>query len=186
MAFAPTSRRDLARARRHISTFDLPRSEILVALIVLVANGLSVLIIDNRRAFFASLGVALTGGVLMLAALAGLSGSWLGGFSFMVLLGTGLYLPYVAVHTTLFERLIAMSRDRGNLGYLMYVADSVGYLGYAALMIAKGLLPNASDFLQFFKATCWILAALTCASLIISWGYFARQGPPAGRLEDGP
>ena len=121
------------------STFA--RSEGLVALVVLVANGMSVLIVDNRRAFFASLGVALSGGVLMLAALAGLSQSWLDGFTFMVLVGAGLYLPYVAVHTTIFERLIAMTRERGNLGFLMYVADSVGYLGYAALLIARAPCP---------------------------------------------
>ena len=45
----------------------------LVAFGVLVANGLSILIVDNRRAFFTSIGVAFAGGVLMLTALAGCS-----------------------------------------------------------------------------------------------------------------
>ena len=53
----------------------------------------------------------------------------------MVLMGLGLYLPYVAIHTTVFERLIAMTRERGNLGFLMYLADAVGYLGYAVVMV---------------------------------------------------
>ncbi len=159
-------------------------SEVLVALVVLIANGLSVLIVDNRRAFFASIGVALSGGVLMLASLAGLSQSWLDGFTFMVLLGSGLYLPYVAVHTTIFERLIAMTRDRGNLGFLMYVADSAGYLGYAALMMARSAFPTGPDFLQFFKATCWVIAVLTCLSLLLSWVYFARPDPSTVRMED--
>jgi Family of unknown function (DUF5690) len=164
------------------STFA--NSEILVALIVLVANGLSVLIVDNRRAFFASLGVAFSGGLLMLLALAGLSQSRIDGFTFMVLVGSGLYLPYVAIHTTVFERLIAMTRDRGNLGFLMYVADSVGYLGYAALMIARSALPAGSGFLPFFQVTCGVIALLTCASLMIGWGYFARQAKPDGRAGD--
>ena len=60
-----------------------------------------------------------------------------GPFVFMVLLGLGLYVPYVAVHTTIFGRLIAMTRDRGNIGYLMYLADAFGYLGYVAVMIGK-------------------------------------------------
>ena len=54
---------------------------------------------------------------------------WLGAFPFMVLTGLGLYLPYVLVHTTLFERLMAVTRDGGTLGFLMYLADSAGYLG---------------------------------------------------------
>ncbi len=166
------------------STFA--RSEILVVLVVLAANGLSVLIVDNRRAFFTALGVALLGGVLMLTALVGLSQSRLDGFTFMVLLGSGLYLPYVAIHTTIFERLIAMTRERGNIGFLMYVADSVGYLGYAALMMARSALPAGPDFLHFFQVTCWIIAAVTCASLLFGWGYFARQASPAGRIGDMP
>jgi hypothetical protein len=151
------------------------RSEILVALVVLVANGLSVLIVDNRRAFFASIGVAFAGSLLMVIALAALEGEWIGGFAFMVLLGAGLYLPYVAVHTTIFERLLAMTRDRGNLGFLMYVADSAGYLGYAALMVARGLLPTGGNFLRFFVVTCWAIGVLTCLSLTISGAYFARR-----------
>ncbi len=164
------------------STFT--RSEFLVALVVLVVNGLSVLIVDNRRAFFTSLGVALSGGVLMLAALIGLWRSWLNGFTFMVLLGSGLYLPYVAVHTTVFERLIAMTRDRGNLGFLMYVADSVGYLGYAALMMARSALPGGLDFLKFFKATCWVIAALDVREPADELGLLRRPGL-VGRADGG-
>jgi hypothetical protein len=159
-------------------------SEILVALIVLAANGLSVLIIDNRRAFFASLGISLSGGLLMLAALAGWSRSLLGGFTFMVLVGTGLYLPYVAIQTTVFERLIAMTRERANLGFLMYVADAAGYLGYAALIIASSALPERGDFLRFFTVTCGVIAVLACASLALSWAYFASRRASAARSGD--
>ena len=136
---------------------------------------MSVLILDNRRAFFSSLGVAFAGGVLMIVSLVGLRQSWLDGFSFMVLLGTGLYLPYVAIHTTIFERLIAMTRDRANLGFLMYVADSAGYLGYVVLMLAKSLLPTDMNFLGFFNTTCAIVAVLTCASLALAWVYFSQR-----------
>jgi hypothetical protein len=174
--FAPEVWRGLGVAAAP-STFA--GSETLVALLVLVANGLSVLIIDNRRAFFAAIGVGLAGGLLMLAALAGQRLGWLDGFTFMVLLGIGLYLPYVAIHTTIFERLIAMTRDRGNLGFLMYVADSAGYLGYAALILAKGFLPTGESFMMLFTATCGIIAVLTCASLTAGLGYFARQVPPS-------
>ena len=93
----------------------------------------------------------------------------------MVLMGLGLYLPYVAVHTTIFERLIAMTRERSNLGFLMYVADAVGYLGFAALMIAKGLFPTDHDFLRFFMTTCWAVASVACGCLALGWVYFATR-----------
>jgi hypothetical protein len=178
--FAPEIWRGL-NTRVAPATFAV--SEGLVALGVLLANGLSIWIVDNRRAFFTAIGVALLGGVLMLAALAGLYLSWLGGFAFMVLMGLGLYLPYVAVHTTIFERLIAMTRDRGNLGFFMYVADSAGYLGYVALMLGKGLVPIPRDFLPFFATACAVVAILTCACLATSLWYFSR---PAATPEPEP
>jgi hypothetical protein len=154
------------------------RSEILVALFVLVVNGLGVLILDNRRAFFVGLAVASSGAVMMLLAILALSRSSITPFAFMVVLGSGLYLPYVAVHTTIFERLIAMTRERGNLGFLMYVADAVGYIGYGALMIGKSAVPAGPSFLQFFQTTSVIIGVLTIACLALSWIYFARQPTP--------
>ncbi|MFO0907175.1 MAG: DUF5690 family protein [Isosphaeraceae bacterium] len=170
--FAPEIWRGL---RVEIDPTLFSRSETLVALVVLVANGLSVLIVDNRRALRSSIGLAIGGGLIMLVALAGLRNGWLGGFSFMTLLGIGLYLPYVAVHTTIFERWIAMTQDRGNLGFLMYLADSAGYLGYVIVMLGRGALPSGGGFLRFFEATCWIVGILTCVSLALGGLAFARQ-----------
>jgi hypothetical protein len=68
-----------------------------------------------------------------------------------------------------------MTRERGNLGFLMYVADSAGYLGYAALMVVRGALPTGPDFLGFFRSTAGVIAALTVTCLVLAWAYFARQ-----------
>jgi len=154
-------------------------SEVLVALGVLVANGLSVLIVDNRRAFFASIGVGLAGCVLFITALVGHQRGWVGPFPFMVMLGLGLYLPYVAIHTTIFERLIAMTRERGNLGFLMHVADAAGYFAYALLVLVRGWLPVKGDPLPFFLNTWWCLGILTSLSLAVAWAYFwSRSARP--------
>ncbi len=150
-------------------------SEFFVAFGVLVANGLSVLIVNNQKAFFASIGVGLFGCVLMIAALVGRQRGLIDPFPFMVLLGLGLYLPYVAVHTTIFERLIAMTRDRGNLGFLLYVADAAGYMAYAVLVLVRGWLPVRADPLHFFMNIWWIIGLLTLLSLIAGWLYFAAR-----------
>src|SRR5205807_1546929 len=113
-------------------------------------GGLTVLVRDNRWAFFAALALALAGPVLLALALVGLAAGVLAAFPFMVLHGLGLYLPYFAVHTTVFERLIALTRGRGNIGYLMYLADAYGYLGYVAVLLAKEALAVPGDFLAFF------------------------------------
>jgi hypothetical protein len=149
------------------------QSEMFVALGVLLVNGLLVMIRNNRTAFFASLGVCGAGLVLLLSALVAWQNGSLSGFPFMVLVGLGFYLPYVAVHTTVFERFLAMTRERGNLGFLMYVADSIGYLGVVGVLLSKNLLKVEGTFMHFFLTICWIGAGLSILFLLTSWIYFA-------------
>jgi hypothetical protein len=173
--FAPEIWQGLGRTAR---ADDFANSEILVVLGVLLACALTALGRDNRQAFQVALAVALTGLVLMALAAGLWQLGWLGAFEFMVLVGLGLYLPYVAVHTTVFERLIAMTRDRGNIGFLMYLADAFGYLGYAAVMLTHGVL-SGKNVLGFFLLAVWVAAALGTVLLLSSWAYFARV-PVAG------
>src|SRR5262249_29681583 len=91
-------------------------SEMAVAVGVLVLIGSAVVINDSRRAFFFALALSIGGVLLVAVALLALRAQAVSPFGFMVLHGLGLYLPYIAVQTTLFERLIAMTRDRGNIG----------------------------------------------------------------------
>lgn len=145
-------------------------SEMLVALGVIVINGVLVIVRDNRRAFLLSLFTCLVG-FLMLLTVCTLQTRALSAFQFMVLVGLGLYLPYVAVHATIFERLLAMTRDRGNVGFLMYVADSTGYLGYVACILLKGTFQPQGNFLPFFLTFVWITALLSIGCVVFS-GYF--------------
>jgi hypothetical protein len=154
-------------------------SEIAVAAGVLVLTGSMVLLRDNRRAFFAGLALAAGGAALVGVALAALQNGALSPFAFMVLHGIGMYLPYIAMHTTIFERLIAMTRDRGNLGYLMYLADSFGYLGYVGALLARNALGPAENFLAFFLTLSWAVAGTCLVLLVACWRYFATH--PATR-----
>jgi hypothetical protein len=159
-------------------------SEIVVAAGVLVLNGSMVLFRDNRRAFFAGLAQAVVGAALVGVAPAALQQGALSPFAFMVLHGIGLYLPYLAIHTTIFERLIAMTRDRGNIGYLMYLADSFGYLGYVGVLLARNALGPAEDFLGFFLTLSWVIAGACLVLLFPCWRYFATH--PATRPTPAP
>jgi hypothetical protein len=88
-----------------------------------------------------------------------------GKFLFMVLIGLGVYLPYVAIHTTLFERLIAITKERANIGFLMYVVDSVGYTGYIMLLLLKYANPLTDSVLSVLLSTC--IGFGICGALIL-------------------
>lgn len=149
-------------------------SEMWVALGVVASSGLLVLVRDNRRAFLIALGLSAASlGMATLALMLQRAGT-LPPFTFMVLLGLGMYVPYVAVQTTVFERLVALTRERGNIGFLIYLADAIGYLGYAAVMLARSALPRDENFLALFlNVSSWLVAgamgAMALAGALYAW-----------------
>jgi hypothetical protein len=149
------------------------QSELYVALIVLAVNGAVVFVRDNALAFRVSLATCILGILLLMASLLAYNFHLLSGFAFMVLIGQGLYLPYVAMHTTVFERLLAMTRHRGNSGFLLYLADSIGYLGYVVVVISKNFIGPPANIFGFFLSLCWLAATVSLISLFISWIYFS-------------
>ena len=152
-------------------------SEALVGLGVLVVSGLTVLVRDNRQAFFLSLGICVAGFLLLLAAIAGWKGGHLTGFATMVCFGLGLYLPYVMIHTTVFERMLAMTREKGTLAFLMTLADTAGYMGYIAVMVGRKLITRQGNILTFFEWLSGILAVVSITALFVAMHYFARRSP---------
>ncbi len=149
-------------------------SELWVGLGVTLANGAAVLISNNYRAFQAALLTSTLGLILLLGAAVGQQAGQLAPFAFMVLVGVGLYLPYVATHTTVFERLIAMTRDRGNLVFLMYLADAIGYLGYVAVMLARNAWETDTDFMVFFRSCCYLGGLISLLCMLACHLHFAK------------
>jgi hypothetical protein len=144
------------------------RSELLVALAVCGVNGSLVLIRDNRRAVFVGLALCLAGLFVAAVSFRALRGQWLSPVALVVLSGVGLYVPYVAVHTTLLERMLALSCSRGNLGFLMYVADAAGYLGYMVLMVAGCGFRPGRDFLENYQTVSLLLSVGSMLAVLVS------------------
>lgn len=150
-----------------------------VAVLVLVMTGMTSLVKSNLRALQLSLTISLTGFFLIFLSIA--YGHNLSPIGFMVLVGAGLYLPIVSVHTTVFERLIALTRDRGNMGFLMYIVDSLGYLAYVAiLMLLQQLVTDTAEY-QFsfnegFKWLCLTAAIIGTFAVLVSGLHFSKLG----------
>lgn len=153
-------------------------SETIVAVAVTFLTGCMILISDNLRALRTVVWLMSVFFAVCVAASMLQSASSLSPLAFMVLTGIGLYVPYVAFHTTIFERIIAASRRPSNLGFLMYLADSIGYLGYAIVMIFRSGSQRIESVLPFFQWTLIAGSALSIIALIAALLYFQRQLPP--------
>lgn len=147
-------------------------SEMLVGAGVMLCNGCLVFVPGNLTAFRLSLGTCLAGFMLILSAIV-FRTSGLSPFLFMTLTGLGLYLPYVAVHASIFERLLAITRGRGNAAFLMYLADSTGYLGYVGILFYKNWADHRGEFLPFYLRICELASLLSLVCVITSLLYFS-------------
>ena len=143
------------------------QSEIWVGLLVLIINGSCVLFRHNGRAYISSLSICALGILLLLSTCTMQTQKMLDPMTFMVLVGLGLYMPYVAIHTTVLERFIALTREKGNLGYLMALVDSSGYFGYVIVLLVRKFVKFEGNILQFFILACFV--AGTISLLSIGW-----------------
>jgi hypothetical protein len=150
------------------------RSEMVVAIFVTALNAFAIWIRHNLAAIRATIYMMCTAFALIAAAAVLQSGGHLSAFTFMVACGVGMYIPYVAYHTTLFERLVAASKHSGNLVFLMYVADAMGYLGYAFVLTLPSIVDPAAAVLPMFRNLIYIVATLSIAALVVAWVYFRR------------
>jgi hypothetical protein len=59
----------------------------------------------------------------------------------------------------------------------MYLADSIGYLGYAVIICLKAAKVTSATVLPFFLQSSLVLAALSIAALLAAMVYFERVLP---------
>jgi hypothetical protein len=158
-----------------ITPADLSIPELYISLGVTALIGLGVLIKQNQLAFHFAMLLSLLGATLLGVSYLALRAGQIDAYLFMILCGFGLYLPYIAVQTILFERFIAMTRERGNIGFLIYLVDSYGYLGYVAVLFIRHLTVSYSRFIEFFLPLVWIVSIFCVVLLIPSWYFFMRS-----------
>ena len=150
------------------------QSELLVSFAVIIITGFAVLISNHYKAFRFALFTCLSGFVILLSTVTGLNFG-LGNFPFMVLIGLGVYLPYVAIHAIVFERLIALTREHANVGFLMYIVDSVGYTGYIGLMLLRYSVPAGYSILSIFLTICFYLGIAGIVIITFCYLYFKSK-----------
>ena len=119
--------------------------------------------------------IVLVGFVLSLGATLLYSYGYLSPFAWMATLGVGLYMGYVPFNSILFDRLIASFQHVSNAGFLIYLADSFGYIGSDAVLIAKSFFNLQHSWTSFFIQLVIILSVLGMLLMISSIYYFKQK-----------
>lgn len=153
----------------------LSTSETVIAIIVLIFAASLYKIKNNKTAFYANLIILPLSALLIMGSLVLFSLELIHPILWMILVGLGMYLPYITYHTMLLERWIASYKIKGNVGFLMYIMDSVGYITTLAIMIMKNYFNPNMSWGNFFIGVSWV----TCISMaifgILSYFYFKNK-----------
>ncbi|SKB28219.1 hypothetical protein SAMN05660226_00349 [Parapedobacter luteus] len=143
-----------------------------IAFMVLVMMALLIFVKDNLEAFTLIHLMIILGCVL-----AGVS-TWLfqqgqlGGIAWMSIAGLGLYMVYIPYNAIFFERLLASFQHRGNIGFVMYLADAIGYLGSVAVLVVREWGFVHLSWGTFFQQAVLIAAILGGICVSLSLLYF--------------
>ncbi len=153
----------------------LTLSEIPIALGVLIIVGLMVYIKDNKKAFWLNHNIILGGALLVGLSTFAFQLHWIGPVVWMISIGFGMYLSYITYHTMLFERWIALFRIKSNIGFLMYISDSFGYLGSVTALLFKHFFAKEMSWLNFFIHCSYGMAVLGVLITVFVKIYFKRK-----------
>jgi Family of unknown function (DUF5690) len=93
----------------------------------------------------------------------------------MTLVGVGLYLGYIPFNSIFFDRLIAAFKYVSTVGFIMYVADSFGYLGSVAVLFYKNFFQKSLSWLSFFITGGYIISIVGTLLILGSMLYFHRK-----------
>ncbi|HEY9220933.1 MAG TPA: DUF5690 family protein [Lutibacter sp.] len=150
-------------------------AEIPIAIAVLVMLGSLGFIKNNMKAFVMYHYLLLLGTILL-----GIS-TWLfqiqyiSPFAWMSLTGFGLYICYVPFGCIFFDRMVAVFKIKGNAGFLIYIADSFGYLGSMLVLLYKNFGQPSLSWLDFFRNGTYLISILGTMITITSLLYFIKK-----------
>lgn len=150
-------------------------TEVPVTVIVFIVLGSLVFVRNNRTALFLNHIIIATGLVLIGISTYLFQQQILLPTTWMMLSGIGLYLGYIPFNSIFFDRMLAAFRYVGTVGFIMYIADSVGYLGSVSVLFVKEFSKVQISWLDFYIQAGYYVSILGLLLAIISWGYFRSK-----------
>jgi len=143
-----------------------------ISIVVLIAMSSLFLIKRNLKAF-GIIHLLIVGGCILIGASTLLfSLHHIGPVAWMTMAGLGLYLGYVPYNAIFFERMIATFQYKSNVGFVMYIADALGYLASVSVLLIKEFGKPTISWGTFFKDGVVLVAVIGSICGTLSFIYF--------------
>lgn len=151
------------------------QTEIPVSIAIIVIMGLLVFVKNNFHAFMLNHIIVITGFAIAFISTLLFKQHRLDPVWWMTLIGLGLYMGYIPFNCIFFERLIAVFKYVSNVGFIIYVADSCGYLGSVLVMLFKNFSGVSLSWSQFFMDAVLGVSVTGIVMMIAAAWYFKKR-----------
>ena len=150
-------------------------TELPVTIVVLVVIGSLMVIKNNYKAMIINHLIVLFGMILVGISTLAFEKELIGAPAWMVLVGMGLYFGYIQFNSIFFDRIIAAFKYVSTVGFLIYLADSVGYVGSMGVLIYRSFGQAKMSWLNFFMSTGYVVSIVGSILITISLFYFTKR-----------
>jgi len=150
-------------------------TELPVTIVVLVVIGSLMIIKNNYKAMIINHLIVLFGMILVGVSTFAFEKELIEAPAWMVLVGMGLYFGYIQFNSIFFDRIIAAFKYVSTVGFLIYLADSVGYVGSMGVLIYRSFGQANMSWLSFFMSTGYVLSILGSILITLSLFYFSKK-----------
>ena len=118
--------------------------------------------------------ITVLGGLLMIFSTLLYVFGYISSIFWMILSGLGLYMGYIPF-TYLVERLIASLKVVSTTVFLIYLADSFGYLGTTVVFLVKNFSNWDISWTSMVVRTSIIVGVISVLTIVLIYRYFRKQ-----------
>jgi hypothetical protein len=151
------------------------QTETIITLVLLVLIASLMVIKNNFKAMVINHIIVLVGMIMVGVGNFAFQNGWINATVWMTTCGMGLYFGYIQFNSIFFDRLIAAFKYVSTVGFLIYLADSFGYVGSVVVTIYKELGQKNLSWLEFFINGGYIMSVSGSILILLSLVYFVRR-----------
>ena len=153
----------------------LSTTEMITGIIVLVVIGSLAFVRNNLIGFRLTNLILISGMFITGLATFLFQHALIDGFYWMLLIGLGMFLSYTILQSVVFERMIALFRMKANAGFFVYICESIGYLGSAALLLYKEFFMKSMSWAKVLMQFSYLQFGVGIILLVTGNIYFERR-----------
>ena len=128
------------------------------SLIILIMLGLIMWVKQNLLAFMVNHVVVIIGMLTLGLSSLMYQSDLLSGSAWMIILSTGIYLAYIPFNCLIFDRMLSLVNDKANAGFLIYIADAMGYAGSVGILLYRSVYDVELSWIEFVLHSSYFIA----------------------------